>query len=217
MSLRPRHFGKMLPSMPFRWTISVSEMDKARVLHRLAQTLPQLFPDFKQGDGMTAIPGPEFSSDYSGPDMQPVCDQLNSLLRGEISAAETYTMAIKKLSDSDRSRSADYQSLRDMQEDHGRACQALRSRIREMGGEASNSSGAWGAWAQTVQGTAGIFGDAAALKSLKEGEEHGLKDYQDALDEVDATSASMIQSEFIPAQQRHIRMLDSMINAASRT
>ena len=33
-----------------------------------------------------------------------VCEQFNSLLRGEISAAETYKMAIDKLSDSDRSR-----------------------------------------------------------------------------------------------------------------
>jgi hypothetical protein len=140
--------------------------------------------------------------------------QLNSLLRGEISAAETYKMAIDKLSDSDKSRQADCQRLRDMQEDHGRACQMLRSRIRDMGGEASDSSGAWGAWAQSVQGTANIFGDKAALKSLKEGEEHGLKDYQDALDHVDATSASLIESQCIAAQQRHIMMLDRMMNAS---
>ena len=142
--------------------------------------------------------------------------QLNSLLRGEISAAETYAMAIKKLSESDTSHQSDCQCLRDMQEDHGRACQAIRSRIRELGGEASDSSGAWGAWAKTVEGAASIFGDKAALKALKEGEEHGLKDYQDALDKVDTTSRSMIESEFIPAQQRHIMTLDSMINSASR-
>lgn len=139
--------------------------------------------------------------------------QLNSLLRGEISAAETYKMAIDKLSDSDSSHQSDCQCLRDMQEDHGRACQALRQRIRDLGGEASDSSGAWGAWAQTVQGTANIFGDKAALKALKEGEEHGLKDYDEARDDVDATSAALIESELIPAQQRHITMLDRMISA----
>ena len=140
--------------------------------------------------------------------------QLNSLLRGEISAAETYAMAIKKLSESDNSRQSDCQCLRDMQEDHGRACQALRSRIRDLGGEASDSSGAWGAWAKTVEGAASIFGDKAALKALKEGEEHGLKDYSEAADDVDATSAALIASELVPAQQRHIMMLDQMISAA---
>jgi hypothetical protein len=140
--------------------------------------------------------------------------QLNSLLRGEISAAETYKMAIDKFNDSDNARQSDCQCLRGMQEDHGRACQTLRSRIREMGGEASDSSGAWGAWAKSVEGAASIFGDKAALKALKEGEEHGLKDYQDALDDVDATSASIIESEFISSQQKHIMMLNRMLNSA---
>ena len=145
---------------------------------------------------------------------QGAVDQLNSLLRGEISAAETYAMAIKKLSESDASHQSDCQCLRDMQEDHGRACQAIRSRIRELGGEASDSSGAWGAWAKTVEGAASIFGDKGALKALKEGEEHGLKDYNEACDDVDATSAALVESELIPAQQRHIMILDQMLSAS---
>jgi bacterioferritin (cytochrome b1) len=168
---------------------------------------------------MTSIPNPGFNSDYSADraiDNDKVCDQLNSLLRGEISAAETYKMAIDKISDSDSSRDADGRCLRDMQEDHGRAAQWIRSRIRELGGEPADSSGAWGGFAQTIQGTANIFGDTAAMKSLKEGEEHGLKDYQDALDHVDMTSASMFESEFIPNQQEHIMTLDSVMNSGNR-
>src|SRR6476646_10898187 len=90
--------------------------------------------------------------------------------------------------------------LREIQEEHGRAAQGLRDRIRELGGEASDASGAWGAWAKTVQGTMNLFGDASALKSLKEGEEHGLKDYQEAIDDTDPLTASLIQSELIPNQ-----------------
>src|SRR5690606_2319448 len=113
--------------------------------------------------------------------------QINSLLRGEISAAETYKMAIDKVSESaDDPAFASVSILREMQEDHGRAAQLLRERVRSLGGEPSESSGAWGALAQTVQGTMNLFGDAAALKSLKEGEEHGLKDYTEALSDVDA-------------------------------
>src|SRR5688500_246834 len=91
--------------------------------------------------------------------------QLNSLLRGEISAAETYRMAIDKISESDKT-AANAGLLREIQEEHGRAAQGIRDRIRELGGEASDSSGAWGAWAKTVQGTMNLFGDAAALKKI---------------------------------------------------
>src|SRR5688572_7789880 len=139
--------------------------------------------------------------------------QLNSFLRGEISAAETYRMAIDKAGDSP-DNAANVGLLREIQEEHGRAAQALRARIRELGGEPSDSSGAWGAWASVVQGTANLFGDSSALKALKEGEEHGLKDYEEALDDLDATSAELVQNQLIPAQQRHIQLLDQLINAA---
>jgi uncharacterized protein (TIGR02284 family) len=139
-------------------------------------------------------------------------NQLNSLLRGEISAAETYRMAIDKVADN-TSSAASAGLLREIQEEHGRAAQGLRDRIRELGGEASDSSGAWGVWAKTVQGTMNLFGDASSLKALKEGEEHGLKDYQEALDDVDATSAQLIQNQLIPAQQRHINLLDQLISS----
>ena len=154
------------------------------------------------------------SSNYEMGDTGESVRQLNSLLRGEISAAETYKMAIDKVADgSNASGLAGAGLLREIQEEHGRAAQGLRDRIRELGGEASDSSGAWGAWAKTVQGTMNLFGDASALKSLKEGEEHGLKDYQEALDDVDATSAQLIQNQLIPAQQRHINLLDQLINS----
>jgi uncharacterized protein (TIGR02284 family) len=154
------------------------------------------------------------ATNYSMDDTGEAVRQLNSLLRGEISAAETYKMAIDKVSDGNTV--GDVTVLRQMQEEHGRAAQELRERIRSLGGEPSDSSGAWGAWAQTVQGTMNLFGDAAALKSLKEGEEHGLKDYQEALDDIDGETASLIQSEMIPNQQKHIDILDQLINAAGR-
>ncbi|MGH7214267.1 MAG: DUF2383 domain-containing protein [Tepidisphaeraceae bacterium] len=144
--------------------------------------------------------------------------QLNSFLRGEISAAETYRMAIDKVADSEAAsqQAANLGLLREIQEEHGRAAQAIRDRIRELGGEASDSSGAWGAWAKFTQGTANLFGDSSALKALKEGEEHGLKDYSDGLDDIDITSAELVQNQLIPAQQRHINLLDQLIGAQGR-
>src|SRR5258706_4883213 len=154
------------------------------------------------------------TTNYEFDDRGEAMRQINSLLRGDISAAETYRMAIAKVVDGYTAGHA--QMLEQMQQEHGRAAQELRERIRSLGGEPSESSGAWGAWAQTVQGTMNLFGDAAALKSLKEGEEHGLKDYQEALDDTDPLTAGLIHSELIPKQQKHIEMLDQLINAAGQ-
>jgi len=144
-------------------------------------------------------------------DSDSVVRQLNSLLRGEISAAETYRMAIDKVSQSERKQDAGL--LHQLQEDHGRAAQAMRDRIQELGGEASDASGAWGVWSKMVQGTADMLGESAGLKALKEGEEHGLKDYEAALGDVDPASRQLIQNQFIPAQQRHISLLDQLLAA----
>jgi len=156
------------------------------------------------------------SYEGSGQDPQEMVDQLNSLLRGEISASETYEMAIKKLSDSPSVSMSHANELRELAADHEQAAQTLRSRIQDLGGQPADSSGAWGAWAQTVQGTSNLFGDRSALKALKEGEEHGLKDYQQALDDVDATSRQVIENQLLPAQERHIDLLDQLINSVGR-
>ena len=155
----------------------------------------------------------DLATDYADPSN--AIDQLNSLLRGEISAAETYRMAIDKISESD-SASANGGLLREIQAEHGRAAQSIRDRIRELGGEAADSSGAWGVWAKTVQETMNLFGDTSSLKSLKEGEEHGLKDYEQALPQLDASSAQLVSNQYIPAQQRHINLLDQLINSVGR-
>lgn len=139
--------------------------------------------------------------------------QLNSLLRGEIAATETYRMAIEQVGNGDDSSMANAGLLREMGEEHGRAAQTLRDRIKELGGEPSDSSGSWGIWAKFTQGSANLFGDSSALKSLKEGEEHGLKEHQGAVDDVDAASADLIRNQLVPAQQRHINLLDQLIHS----
>jgi len=140
-------------------------------------------------------------------------DQLNSLLRGEISAAETYRMAIDKVSEND---SANGGLLREIQAEHGRAAQGIRDRIRELGGQAADSSGAWGVWAKTVQETMNLFGDSSSLKSLKEGEEHGLKDYEAALPALDPSSAQLVTNQYIPAQHKHINLLGQLIDSVGK-
>jgi uncharacterized protein (TIGR02284 family) len=150
---------------------------------------------------------------FTKPDPKNVRGELDSYLRGEISAAETYRMALDSLQ-AKSPPPVDVSVLRDIQQEHGRAAQALRERIRQLGGEASDSSGLWGSWAKLATSVANFLGDAATLKALKEGEEHGRHEYDEALEDLDVTSAELLSTQLIPAQQRHIEALDRLIKAA---
>jgi hypothetical protein len=143
-----------------------------------------------------------------GPGATEAIQHLNELLRGEISAAETYRLAIDKVADATHSNAG---LLRGIQVEHGRAAQGIRSRIKELGGDATDSSGAWGVWAKTVQNAMNVIGEDASLKALKDGEEHGLTEYRNAVNVVDASSAQLITNQLIPSQERHISILDQLM------
>ncbi len=138
-------------------------------------------------------------------------DTLNSLLRGEISAVETYDKAIKKVGDDPRGS-----QLQQMRTDHADAVARLREHIRaHTTEEPAESSGAWGVWAKCVQTTANLFGDKAAMKALKEGEEHGIKEYEKALEDESLTPACReeIRSNLLPRTRSHVTILDSLMDA----
>ncbi len=134
---------------------------------------------------------------------------LNSLLRGEMSAIETYRQAIEKLGGDPHDPWIEV--LRAMQRDHRDAADALWHHVEQHGGKPSSDSGPWGAFAKAVEGTATLFGNAASLKALKEGEEHGLKDYEAALEDKDlpADCLALIRG-MIPKQREHITTLDGL-------
>jgi rubrerythrin len=141
-----------------------------------------------------------------------VVNDLNVLLRDELSATETYRQALDKIRD-EHGQDARFQQLAEMQRDHEQAAAELRSMIQQMGGQASNDSGAWGAWSRTVMGTAKLLGDKAALKALKEGEESGLKDW----DTLQERCPPQMRAQFEPTiarEREHVRQLDRLIEAA---
>lgn len=148
------------------------------------------------------------------PNSKDVRRQLDIYLRGEISAAEAYRIALEAMQ-SNRAAPVDLTALPQIQQEHRRAVQALRDHIRQLGGESSKSSGLWGTWAKLTASVANLFGDAASLKALKEGEELGLHQYEAAFDEIDMTSSELISDQLIPAQQRHIAALDHLIKTAN--
>jgi demethoxyubiquinone hydroxylase (CLK1/Coq7/Cat5 family) len=138
---------------------------------------------------------------------QPV-EQLNSFLRGEISAVETYRQAMGKVDDV-RART----QLEQCHLSHQRRVDLLKMRILQLGGEPSQGSGAWGAFAKIAEGGAAAFGDKAAIDVLEEGEDHGLKDYQTHLAELDTDARIFVENELLPAQQQTHRALSNLKHA----
>lgn len=137
-------------------------------------------------------------------------DVCNSLLRGEISAIETYTQAIDKFADD-----PEVVLLKEIRREHIASANRLRDNVRDMGGTPSTDSGAWGAWAKMVEGAAKLLGDTMALKALQEGEEHGVNEYEAALenDEVMRECKDMIRTELLPRQLSHIDVLRRIARA----
>ena len=134
-------------------------------------------------------------------------ETLNSLLRGEMSAIETYRLAIEKLGNEPGA-----EELHAFQREHRDAADRLWHHVERHEGRPPADSGPWGSFAKLVQGTANLLGDAAALKSLKEGEEHGLKEYEEALRNTDLTEDSReLLGDLLAKQRQHIATLDRLI------
>lgn len=132
-------------------------------------------------------------------------DTCNALLRGELSAIETYTQAIEKFADT----SVD-SPLGRIRTDHEASAASLRELIGECGGDYATSSGPWGSFATAVEGVATLFGESPALTILQQGEEHGISEYEDALadDDLDMSVKQLIREELLPAQRAHLVALE---------
>lgn len=140
--------------------------------------------------------------------------KLNTLLRDEISAVETYQQALDKLrSEPEIAETAQISSIC---EDHRDSANKLREQIIRNGGKPTEDSGAWGTWSKMVMGGAKLLGDKAALTALRQGEENGMQDYQEALQETDlpADVRNLIQTTLLPRQQQHLNVLNRLIESA---
>jgi demethoxyubiquinone hydroxylase (CLK1/Coq7/Cat5 family) len=123
--------------------------------------------------------------------------QLNSFLRGEISAVETYDQCLAKV-DTEHIVT----QLRALRASHIRRAQMLTARIRMLGGEPSVNSGLWGGVAKLMEGSAAVFGEKAAISALEEGEDHGLADYRRDLGKLSPVQRQFVEVELLPEQER---------------
>jgi len=130
--------------------------------------------------------------------MSNTIDQLNSFLRGEIAAVETYKMAIQKMS-----KATFIAGLRDNLKSHEDRVSQLTKEIKSHGGEPATGSGAWGVFAKMIEGGAAAFGEKAAIAALEEGEDHGRNDYQRELETVEAPTREFVESMLAETLKTH--------------
>ena len=124
-------------------------------------------------------------------------DQLNSFLRGELSAVETYQQAVARLD-----TSVNRGLLEECARSHQKRATLLAREIQRLGGEPAKSSGAWGTFAKLVEGGAQVFGESMAIAALEEGEDHGRDDYRRDLDELEPSARIFIEQQVLPEQLR---------------
>ena len=124
-------------------------------------------------------------------------EQLNSFLRGEISAVETYRQALDALKSSTFGT-----RIAECKRSHEERVAILTAEIRRLGGTPAESSGAWGAFAKAVEGGAAALGEKAAIAALEEGEDHGNADYKRDVSKLDPPVRTIIEQKVMPLQMR---------------
>ena len=123
-------------------------------------------------------------------------DKLRECFRDELSAVETYQMALSSVTHVGVRR-----TLQEILASHDRRTEVLRERIARSGAEPPNSSGVWGAFAKALQAGADLLGDRTAISALEEGEDRTLALYTDGVDQCDARTLRFIDTELLPEQR----------------
>ncbi|MFV8756621.1 DUF2383 domain-containing protein [Nannocystaceae bacterium ST9] len=134
--------------------------------------------------------------------------QLNSFLRGELSAVETYTQCIKKLEDT-----GSRVQLDPLRASHAMRVNLLTARVASLGGEPEATSGAWGSLAKLAEGSAAVFGASAAIAMLEEGEDHGKAIYLKDIEDLSASNRQFVNAEILPEQLRTHNLLAAIKTA----
>ncbi len=124
-------------------------------------------------------------------------DQLNSFLRGELSAVESYRLALDHLQQSEF-RATLVQCSRSHQE----RARLLTEAIVGRGGEPAQTSGAWGSLVRMLERSALAISEGAAVAMLEEGEDHGRDDYLRDIDELEPSARQLVEFAILPEQRR---------------
>jgi len=129
-----------------------------------------------------------------------IISNLNSLLRGEISAVETYNQAVIHLAN---------EPVDDLIANltcHSKRVDLLKNAITQHGGTPDATSGMWGSLTKLVEKGAALISAKTVIAALEEGEDRGLAQYRKPGD-LDPASIQLIHTVLLPRQlETHERM-----------
>jgi Domain of unknown function (DUF2383) len=131
-------------------------------------------------------------------------EEFNSYLAGEISAVETFNLALQKAADAQI-----VQTLQDGKLSHSLRVVELERCVQQLGGRPSESSGIWGPFAKFSQNTAMTERDALAM--LEQSEAERLVNYELQRGLVEGPVLEMLEGELLPAQHKTHLALSALL------
>lgn len=139
-----------------------------------------------------------------------VVEELNKVLRGEISAVEAYTQVMHRFAED-----ASVAAFMELKREHEENVACLRDMLDHEGAVPTDKSGVWGTVVKTVMTAGQLLGEGAAISALKQGEEHGLKLYKELLSEnLNIADSRLVKDKIIPRQENHVSILSQILSPA---
>ena len=120
---------------------------------------------------------------------------LNTFLRGEIAAVQTYARTLKRLGGH-----ACCGDLGQCLASHERRVALLRRRILDLGGVPEQTPGGWDPFPRHGESGSVPLRDDAVIAALEEGEDRGLKLYLDDVGKLDRDTRRLIGDCVLPEQ-----------------
>lgn len=133
-----------------------------------------------------------------------VLETLNALMRGELSAVETYRLAMELLGEKAP------EALGVCLHSHDHRATRLAEHIALMGGTPLSGRNVWEAFDNLVHGGAEVITPHACFSVLEAGEDQVLTSYRAALDQVDTPGLTLLRGGLLPEQIRTHGLMSSL-------
>jgi len=129
----------------------------------------------------------------------------NKLLRGELTAIETYTHVIGNCDEQ-----VVVHTLDRIRDDHEQNANILRFHLSALGAVPDAGPGIWGAVEQTMENAAALVSDAAAITALIGSERIRIREYENALLDPDLKEEIKVRlrDENLPRLRDHVVSLE---------
>lgn len=134
-----------------------------------------------------------------------VATQLDDLVRGELAALKAYDTVLKDVTGKEK------EQLQQIRQNHQSNVNHLSKYVAGKPEllEDTESAGVWGTFVKGWTKGGKLLGNDTALKALQTGEEHGINEYQEALEDetIPKDLKAKIKDEMLPKQKQHIDTL----------